>query len=37
MQIWSGNDSQWIISQDEAAEQKPRDSLRDSLKHSFAR
>lgn len=37
MQIWSGNDSQWIISQDEAAEQKPRDPFGDSLMHSFAR
>lgn len=35
MQIWSHNDSQWIISEDAAAEQKPCNSSRDSLMHSF--
>lgn len=35
MQIWSRNDSQWIITEDGAAEQKPCNSSRDCLMHSF--
>lgn len=35
MQIWSRNDSQWIINEDEAAEQKPCNSSRDSLMFRF--
>lgn len=35
MQIWSRNDSQWIINEAEAAEQKPCNSSRDSLMYSF--
>lgn len=35
MQIWSRNDSQWIINEDEAAEQKPCNSSRGSVMNSF--
>lgn len=35
MQIWSRNDSQWIIDEDKAAEQKLCNSYRDSLMFSF--
>lgn len=35
MQIWSRNDSQWIINEDEAADQKPCNSSPDSLMRGF--